>query len=161
MVKPPPSLHLAFLPWGDRQGGGRGGALQKRELWKSQKRTSRRQIFPPKQVGRGWGVEEGSCLCTPTPSHSLVLSLGKTQGSASIPPTPLVFLLMFWCTSPKLSNVRQHFGVFLRGCAVYVRDDLFRMDNLTTRRPLLGCPEIPFFGEAPPLPPPCLSPLGR
>ena len=29
---------------------GGGGALQKRELWKSQKRTSRRQIVPPKQV---------------------------------------------------------------------------------------------------------------
>ena len=82
-------------------------------------------------------------------SHSLPLpcafpwenTQGKTQGSASIPPTPLVFLLMFWCTSPKLSNVRQHFGVFLRGCAVYVRDDLFRRDNLTARRPLLGFPD--------------------
>ena len=101
-------------------------------------------------------------------SHSLVFSLGVHKGvrvylllpcvSASY---SLVFLLMLWCISQKLCRVRERFGVFLRGCAVYIREDLFRRDNLTTRRPLLGCPEIPFFGEAPPLPPPCLSPLGR
>ena len=31
-VKPPPSLHLAYLPKGERQGGGRGGASPKKGI---------------------------------------------------------------------------------------------------------------------------------
>ena len=31
-VKPPPSLHLAYLPKGERQGGGRGGASPRKGI---------------------------------------------------------------------------------------------------------------------------------
>ena len=83
------------------------------------------------------GVEEGNCLCTHTP---LCFPQEYTR-ECECTSYSLVFLLMFWCVSQQLCRVRERFGVFLRGCAVYVRDDLFRRDNLTARRPLLGFPD--------------------